>query len=116
VPSVKFFIREGQDKNSWKLVVQELNKLGHKVHTKYKPCDTAIVLSGLFTNPSLFKHSYLFFAKSEWKDMWDTMYGPILSKYYTVMFDCSGMNLEGVVGLLQDTYDNEMGLRADEAD
>ena len=93
------------------MVVGELNKRGHMVHTKYEPCDTAIVLSGLFTNPSLFKNSYLFFVKSEWKDMRDSMYGPILGKYYTVMFDCSRFNLNQIVGLLLDTHDNEMGLR-----
>ena len=107
---VKFFIREGQDKNAWKLVVNELNKRGFEVHTKYKPCDVAIVISGLFTNPSLFKKSYLFFAKTEWKDLWDSVYGPILSKYYMVMFDMSALNLEQVVGLMVDTYNNETNL------
>lgn len=105
---VKLFIREGQDKNSWKLVVGELNKRGFKVHTKYEPCDVALVLSGIYTNPSLFKKSYLFFAKREWKDMWDSMYGPIMSKYYTVMFDMSALNLEQVIGLIEDTYNNEV--------
>jgi hypothetical protein len=113
VPTVKFFIRDGQDRNQWKLVVRELEKRGHKVLTHHEPCDTAIVLSGLFTNPSLFKRSYLFMSKKEWGNMWGNMYGPILSNYYTVIFECSAFNLEQIVGLLCDTHDSEMELLDD---
>jgi hypothetical protein len=107
VQDVKFFIRKGQDTTAWKLVVDELNKRGFSVYTKYEDCDVALVISGLYTNPSLFKKSYLFFAKSEWSDSWDAIFGPILMEYYTVMFDMSAFNLEQVIGLMEDTYNNE---------
>jgi hypothetical protein len=90
------------------LVVGELAKKGFEVHTKSEPCDIALVLSGLYTNPSLFKRSYLFFNRHEWHDAWESVYGPILSKYYTVMFDMSALNLEQVIGLIEDTYNNEV--------
>ena len=105
---VKVFIRKSQDNSSWKLVVSELKKRKIKVHTKYKDCDVAIVLSGLYTNPSVFKFSYLFFNRLEWNGLWDDIYGPILEKYYSVVYDGSRMNLDQVVGLIEDTYNNEI--------
>lgn len=106
--NVKVFIRHGQHTSTWKLVVAELKERGIKVETKFKPCDVGLVLSGTYTNPSLFKKSYLFFNKREWSGLWETMFSPVLQEYYTVMFDMTMFDLKQVAGLIEDTYNNEI--------
>jgi len=112
MPNVKFFIHEYEKQYTWRIIVEELKERGIEVYTEPFECDTAIVLSGMHTNPMVFKNrKILFTAMPEWGNLWLTMFKPVLEEYYDEITEMPP-TLTGAIDLLTGAYKREGGIEA----
>jgi len=108
--NVKFFIREEQKEHVWLKVIEALKEIGIVVSGEFSDCDTAIVLSGLYTNPMVFKGKrILFTAVPEWGNLWYSMFKPVLEEYYHEIIEMPN-TLSHAIKLINSVYKRECGI------